>query len=449
MSLTLSVLMPLGAGMVAFSSPAGADITAVKGSAYGYQAQISIFGGVQPHDGPTPNVTLPPGGTATAPSGLVRHGPATFFTSDALNVSSQGTTGAGGSVTSSSDVINVNRSLTQPTLTGSEIFYADDVHSTCTASDSGISGSTTFTNALLQIDSGDDVAGDVHSVVNVPVASNPPASPPGALQNPPPPPQDPNLPNRGHIHVNGSVDYFHVVFNEQITNPDGSLTVNAVHEFLDGPTAIGELIIGQSVCGVTRSTTTTLTSSTNPSVSGQSVTFTATVAPGAGPGTPTGTVQFKDNGTNMGGPVTLVAGQATSAPTTSLSVGSHTVTAVYGGTVGFAGSTGTVTQTVNKAITTTAVTSSKNPAGLVTQVTFTATVSPVAPGGGTPTGTVQFKNGSANLGSPVALSGGKASTTALGASLGLGAHAITAVYSGSTNFTGSISPVLNETIGVT
>ena len=64
-------------------------------------------------------------------------------------------------------------------------------------------------------------------------------------------------------------------------------------------------------------TTATLTSSANPSVSCQSVTFTATVAAVApGGGTPTGTIDFFDGGTTLLGSVTLSGGQATLEATT-------------------------------------------------------------------------------------------------------------------------------------
>jgi hypothetical protein len=77
-------------------------------------------------------------------------------------------------------------------------------------------------------------------------------------------------------------------------------------------------------------TTTTVTSSVNPSTPGQSVTFTATVAdtgPG-GAGTPTGSVQFKIDGSNYGSSVVLASGHA-SVSDAALSTGSHTVQAVY------------------------------------------------------------------------------------------------------------------------
>jgi uncharacterized repeat protein (TIGR01451 family) len=206
---------------------------------------------------------------------------------------------------------------------------------------------------------------------------------------------------------------------------------------------------------VTRaSTTTTLTSSVNPSVYGQSVTFTATVsavAPGAG--TPIGTVQFLDNGTPMGAPVALSGGAATFA-TSALTVGSHTITAQYSGDGNFLISSGSVVQTVNKGSTTTLVTSSVNPSVAGQSVTFTATVSAVAPGAGTPNGSVQFLDNGTPLGAPVVLSGGRATlnTSALTA----GSHTITAQYLGDGNFnvsagtvTQTVNPAANPVLTLT
>ena len=97
---------------------------------------------------------------------------------------------------------------------------------------------------------------------------------------------------------------------------------------------------------VTSSASTTgLTSSVNPSNFGESVTFTATVT--ASNGTPGGMVTFKDGSTDLGSG-TLSSGK-TSFTTSSLAVGGHSITAVYGGGSGFASSTSAVlTQTVNK-----------------------------------------------------------------------------------------------------
>ena len=74
-------------------------------------------------------------------------------------------------------------------------------------------------------------------------------------------------------------------------------------------------------------------------------------------------------------------------------------------------------------------------------VTFTATVSS---GSGTPTGTVQFKDGAANVGAPVALVDGAADLATAG--LAVGSHSITGVYSGDPNFSTSTSVALAHTV---
>src|SRR5208337_3075040 len=90
-------------------------------------------------------------------------------------------------------------------------------------------------------------------------------------------------------------------------------------------------------------TTTTVSSSLNPSNFGQSVTFTATVAPGTGTFDNGGTVQFAIDGTNYGSPVSLSGGSATISDSALAASGTaHTVTAAYSGDTGFASSTGTL-----------------------------------------------------------------------------------------------------------
>jgi Bacterial Ig-like domain (group 3)/Bacterial Ig-like domain (group 1) len=74
--------------------------------------------------------------------------------------------------------------------------------------------------------------------------------------------------------------------------------------------------------------TTSVTSNHNASVAGQSVTFTAIVTTSAG--TPTGTVTFKDGSATLASGVALSGGVATFS-TSSLSIGTHTITAVYSG----------------------------------------------------------------------------------------------------------------------
>src|SRR5439155_1565744 len=105
-------------------------------------------------------------------------------------------------------------------------------------------------------------------------------------------------------------------------------------------------------------TTTSVASSANPSVYGQPVTFTATVAAAApGGGNPTGTVKFwlgGVGGTLLGtGTLGTSNGVTTASYTTTagqLPVGAgQTVTAEYGGDVAFTASSGTASQTANQA----------------------------------------------------------------------------------------------------
>jgi large repetitive protein len=219
------------------------------------------------------------------------------------------------------------------------------------------------------------------------------------------------------------------------TLPVGSYTVTAVYSG-DGSfnASTGTLLGGQGV--LKANTTTTVGSSVNPSVFGQGVTFGATVAavlPGTG--IPTGSVQFKVNGANYGAPVALSGGSASSASLASLAAGGYVITADYLGDGGFNISSGTLPagQTVNRASSSVAVAASVNPSVYGQPVTFTATLTAVAPGAGTPGGTVQFKTNGVNFGSAVTLAGGSASSAAL-ASLAVGSYTVTAEYSGDSSF---------------
>ena len=185
-------------------------------------------------------------------------------------------------------------------------------------------------------------------------------------------------------------------------------------------------------------TTTTVTSSLNPSAFDQSVTLTATVK--ATGGTPVGTVTFK-NGATVLDVVALSAGLA-KFTTATLSVGVHSITAVYDGSVSFFPSTSAVLkQTVNKASTSTSLMSSPNPSSAGQTVKFTATVK--ASTSGTPTGTVTFKDGTSTLGSSALASGTAVFSTN---KLAKGKHSITAVYGGSSSYLGGTSPVVMQTV---
>ena len=97
-------------------------------------------------------------------------------------------------------------------------------------------------------------------------------------------------------------------------------------------------------------TVTMLTSSVDPAVSGQSVTFTANVVAAAGSGAaPTGVVTFLDGNTVLG-TKTLVGSGVASFSTAGLGVGVHAITASYAGDANSVASVSAVlTETVNGA----------------------------------------------------------------------------------------------------
>ncbi len=192
-------------------------------------------------------------------------------------------------------------------------------------------------------------------------------------------------------------------------------------------------------------TTSAVTSSVSPAVFGQAITFTAVVSAAApGAGTPTGAVTFKDGNTALGS-ATLSAGVATFT-TATLSVANHNITVSYGGDADFSASASSaLVQTVNHQYATTAtVTSSVSPAVFGQAITFTAVVSAAAPGAGTPSGTVQFKDGSAVLGTAPLDRNGRATFTT--AALNVGNHSITVSYGGDADFSASASLTLVQTV---
>src|SRR5262249_4613845 len=178
-------------------------------------------------------------------------------------------------------------------------------------------------------------------------------------------------------------------------NPDGSFTYTPATNFAgfdsfifmaqDGTGTMSNLAM--LTITVRGNTTTTVSSSAAAAVYGQSFTFTATVAPASA----TGTVQFKVDGNDFG-TKNLSDGSATSDATSTLTVGDHTITAIYSGDDNFVGSTSSsFTQTVTTRQTTTTVALSPSAVVVGQASTVTVTVKDTeAAGGGpfTPTGTV-------------------------------------------------------------
>jgi hypothetical protein len=130
--------------------------------------------------------------------------------------------------------------------------------------------------------------------------------------------------------------------------------------------------------------------------------------------------------------LTALATLTTPATLTS-DVGVYTINASGAASPNYAFSYVDGTLTITQALTTATIASSANPALPGADVTFTATVNAVAPGAGTPGGTVVFRIDGSVAGSG-ALSGGVATFTT--STLAVGSHTVVAEYAGSINFVG-------------
>lgn len=219
----------------------------------------------------------------------------------------------------------------------------------------------------------------------------------------------------------------------------GAHTLTAVYggdaaKFVSGSTSPAVTL------NVVAGTTLGLTSGPNPTTYGAPVTFT-TALTSTGAGTPTGQITVMDGSTPIG-TITL---PATTFATSSLAVGSHTITATYPGDANFASSTSSaVTQVVNALQTTTVLTAT--PAAPVAGVTVTLNAAVTgSTSGATITGKMTFVDGSTQLGTATLDSTGHASITTTFAA---GTHTITASYSGDANDKVSTSNTLTLVVNL-
>lgn len=243
----LSAVVAFGAASVGLVGSSAADVSEVTGSAYGHYTNVSLFGGPSSAKGPVPKVTLPAGGadpalTAKVPSATAVYGPATIFggkwpidvdiapPSGPITVSTRGTTGPGGSVTSTVDI-----TLREPANPKSPGGFGptvpnegDELHSTCTANENGASGSVRIVNGILATST--DSSGEPKDTE--PIPEYPPV----------------NYTRTGVITNVG--DRWKIVYNEQTTDANGTLTVIGIHMYLLGDIAVGEQIVGLVQCGV-------------------------------------------------------------------------------------------------------------------------------------------------------------------------------------------------------
>ena len=191
-----------------------ADVSSVTGRAFGESVDVTVpLVGGHVTSGPTPSVTLPAAGSASPVTGNLASVSTAVLDTGVLTVSTQGTTGATGSVTSSADVANPRVGLG---LGLTDVLAADAVHSTCTSNETGSTGSATVTDLR---------------VLGVPVSvSSAPNSTVGVA-------------GVGTLYVN----------EQTVTGsaPTSSITVNALRLHITaGAVGSGDVIVGQSVCGV-------------------------------------------------------------------------------------------------------------------------------------------------------------------------------------------------------
>jgi hypothetical protein len=236
--------------------------------------------------------------------------------------------------------------------------------------------------------------------------------------------------------------------SETLTTTGGS-TGGLVTYYVSGPCSIanGNQLTANSGSG-SCSVTATMASNNNYNpvtsavliISLQKANATITVTPYS--------VTYDGNAHTATGTATGVKGESLNG--LNLSATTHTAAGVYNdtwtftdGTGNYNNASGTVFDTITQSSTATALSATPNPANFGQSVSLQATVTPIPPGTGTPTGTVTFKDGVTPL-STVTMSSAAASFVT--SSLAPGTHNLTASYSGDANFSQSSSAVLAEQI---
>jgi autotransporter-associated beta strand protein len=259
------------------------------------------------------------------------------------------------------------------------------------------------------------------------------------------------IPNGNVVFLDGNNSFATVPVNGSgfasftiSTLPPGIHTINAQYSGSTNYNASS----GITTQVVKAFSTVTVGANPNPSRVGQQVTLTATVQ-GVPPvtSTPTGNVDFFNDGNPIGVGVALNGSGVATLPYTFLTAGAHVITARYNGNPTYEANTGTLSpnQQVNAADTTTTLTKlTASPSVYGQPVSFSVTVAAVLPGGGAPSGQITFFDGANSIGTAPLTNGAASfqiSTLPAGTT-----HSITARFDGNTNYVTSTSAPVSQTV---
>ncbi|MFP5228914.1 MAG: Ig-like domain repeat protein, partial [Acidobacteriota bacterium] len=221
------------------------------------------------------------------------------------------------------------------------------------------------------------------------------------------------------------------------TLPAGNYSITANYAGDSNDTSSTSAALALSVI---QATTGVKLATSNPSVQvTAAVTFTAAVS-GNG-GVPTGSVTFMD-GANTLGSVALNGNGVAAYTTSSLAVGSHSITAMYGGDANDAGSaSGGLTETVTAYATQTSLVASAT--NINTDQALTLLTTTTSSSGGAVTGTITYMSGTTSLGTATVGTNGAATFTL---NPPAGTYSITAHYSGDALNAPSVSNVVTVNV---